>query len=69
MVSLKSTSSVEYGIKKIFLNFIFFEELSRIEVLFEHGIFGMILFNFSVIFQIKISIKKTNSKLHFIPQN
>ena len=46
--------------KKISLNFVsFFEELSRIEVLCEHGIFGMILFTLSVIFlQIKIfSIK------------
>ena len=45
--------------QKDFLNFKFFEELSRIEVLCEHGIFGMILFTFTVIFlQIKIfSIK------------
>ena len=49
MVSLKSCSSVEIKIKKYFLNFVFFEELSRIEVLCEHGIFGMILFTFSVI--------------------
>ena len=59
MVSLKSSSSVEFKIKKIFLNFVFFDELSRIEVLCVQGIFGMILFTFSVIFlQIKIfSIK------------
>ena len=59
MVLLKSCSSVEFKIKKIFLNFVFFEELSTLEILCEHGIFGMILFTFSVIFlQIKIlSIK------------
>ena len=52
MVSLKSSSSVEFKTKKIFLNFGFFEELSRIEVLCEHWIFSMM---FSVIFlQIKI---------------
>ena len=70
MVSLKSSSSVEFKIKKIFLNFVFFfEELSRIEVLCEHGIFGMILFTFSVIsLQIKIfSINNSISKLHFKP--
>ena len=60
MVSLKSGSRVEFKIQNIFFqNFAFLEELSRIEVLREHGIFGMILFTFSVIFlQIKIfSIK------------
>ena len=71
VVSLKSCSSVEFKIKNIFLNFVFFEELSRIEVLCEQGIFGMIFFTFDVIFlQIKIfSIKKSISKLHFMPQN
>ena len=55
MVSLKSPSSVEFKIKMIFSNFFFFEQLSRIEVLCEHRMFGMILFIFSVIFlQIKI---------------
>ena len=40
----------------MFLNCMFFEELSRIEVLCEHGIFAMILFTFSENFlQIKIS--------------
>ena len=39
MVSLKSWSSVEFKIKKVFLNFVFFEELSRIEVLCEHVMF------------------------------
>ena len=60
VVSLKSCSSVEFKTKKIFLNFVFFfEELSTIEVLCEHGIFGMILFISSVIFlQIKILSKK-----------
>ena len=71
MVSLKSSSSVEFEIKKIFLNFVFFfEKLSRIEALCEHVIFGMILFTFSVIFlQIKsFSVKNIESKLHFTPQ-
>ena len=35
VVSLKSSSSVELETKKIFFNFVFFEELSRIEVLCE----------------------------------
>ena len=46
---------MEFKTKKIFLNFDCFEELSRIEVLSEHWIFGMILFTFSEIF-IKIKI-------------
>ena len=33
VVTLKSTSSLEYEIKKIFLNFVFYRELSRFEVL------------------------------------
>ena len=54
MVSLKSSCSVEFGIKKIFFNFLFFE-LSRFDVLCEHMIFGMILFTLRRIFiQIKI---------------
>ena len=59
VVSLKSTSSGEFKTKKFFFEFRFFEELLRIEILCEHGIFGMNLFPFSVIFlQIKIlSIK------------
>ena len=40
VVSLKSSSSVEFEIKKIFLNFDFFEELSRFKVSCEHWIFG-----------------------------
>ena len=44
MVSLRSCSSVEFKMKIFFSNFVFFEELSRTEVLCEHGIFGMILF-------------------------
>ena len=50
VVSLKSSFSLEFEIKKIFLNFVFFEGLLRIEVLSEHVIFGMISFTFSVIF-------------------
>ena len=58
MVSLKSSSRIEFKIKKNFLN-LFFEELSGIEVLCEHGIFVMILFLFSVIFlKIKIFPRK-----------
>ena len=62
MVSLKSCSSVEFKIKKIFLNFVFFEELSRIEFLCEHGIFGMTLFTFSVTF---LKIKIFSIKIEF----
>ena len=71
MASLKSSSSLEFKIKTIFLNFVFFEVLSRIEVLCEHVIFGMISFNFSLIFlQIMIlSLEIFHSKLHFTPQN
>ena len=43
MVSLKSSSSVEFEIKKIFLNLLLFEELSRIEFLCEHVIFCSLL--------------------------
>ena len=50
VVSLKSSFSVNFEIKKIFFIFVFFEELSRIEILCEHRIFGMILFTFSVTF-------------------
>ena len=39
VASLKSWSSVEFKIKKMFLIFVFFEELSSIEVLCEQGIF------------------------------
>ena len=46
VVSLKSSSSVEFEIKKILLNFLLFEELSRIEILCERDI----LFTFSVIY-------------------
>ena len=45
--SLKRSSSVDLGIKKIFLNFDFFEELSRFKVLRKHRKFDMILFTFS----------------------
>ena len=55
MVSLKSSSSAEFGIKKILLNFVFFEEILRYKILCEHEMFGMILFPFNVVFvQIKI---------------
>ena len=55
MVSIKSSSSIEFDTKKIFPDFVFFlEELLTIEVLCEHVIFDMILLSFSVIFlQIK----------------
>ena len=58
---------VEFETRKIILNFAFFEELSRIEVLCEHVIFDMILFTFSVIFlQIKtIFLKKFWLKITF----
>ena len=39
MVSLQNSSSVEFEIKKSFLNFVFFEELSRVEILCEREIF------------------------------
>ena len=69
MVSLKSSSSVEFeSKKKHFPNLFFFEVLSRIEILCEHGIFSMILFTFSVKFlQIKIFLNKINQ--NFRPQN
>ena len=59
VVSLKSSSSVEFEYKKNFWNFVFFDKLSRFKVLCEHVIFGMILFTVWGIFaQIKIfSIK------------
>ena len=60
MVSLKSSSSVEFEIKKIFLNFVFFEELSRFKVLCEHGIFGSLLFTFTVIF-VRINVFSTKN--------
>ena len=57
--------------KKIFLKFVFFEELSRIEVLCENVIISMILVTFSVTFlQNKIILNKNiNSKFNFKPQN
>ena len=39
MVSLKNWSIVEFKNKKNFFDFRYFEELSWIEVLCEHGIF------------------------------
>ena len=57
--------------KDFFFKFRFiFEELSRFEVLCEHGISGMIIFNFSVIYvQFKIFSIKNKSKLHLTLQN
>ena len=55
MVSLKSSSSVEFKIQNIFLNFVFFEKLSSLKILCEHRTSGMTLFTFGIIFdQIKI---------------
>ena len=59
MVSLKSSSSVEFEIK-IFLNFVFFEELSRFKVSCEHWIFGSLLFTFTVIF-VRINVFSTKN--------
>ena len=67
VASIKSSSSVELEIKKTALNFFSVEELSRIELLCEHGIFGLILFLFSVIFlPIKIFFNKISSE-NYIP--
>ena len=53
VVSLKSASSVQFKIKKIFLIFVFFEDLSRFKVC-EHAIFAWFCLTFSKIFvQIK----------------
>ena len=60
MVSLKSSSSVEIEIKKIFLNFVFFEELSSFKVSCEHWIFGSLLFTFTVIF-VRINVFSTKN--------
>ena len=60
MVSLKSSSSVEFEIKKIFLNFVFFEELSRFKVSCEHWIFGSLLFTFTVVF-VRINVFSTKN--------
>ena len=40
VVSLKSSCSLEFEIKRFFLNIVFFEELSRIEVMCEKAIFA-----------------------------
>ena len=40
MVSLKSWSSVEFKIENTFLNFVFFEDLSRLKILCEHVTFA-----------------------------
>ena len=55
MVLLKSSSSVEIEIKKIFLKFDFSEELSWFKILCEHPTFGQFCSLFSLIFvQMKI---------------
>ena len=64
MVSYKSSSSVEFEIKKMFLDFAFFEELSKFIVSCEHGIFGSIFVRINI-----FSVKKLNSKLPFTLQN
>ena len=61
MVSLKSSSSVEFEIKKIFFEFrFFFEELSRFKFSCEHWIFGSLLFTFTVIF-VRINVFSTKN--------
>ena len=60
MVSLKSSSNVEFEIKKIFLNLVFFEELSRFKVSCEHWIFDSLLFTFTVIF-VRINVFSTKN--------
>ena len=50
VVSLKSSYSAEFEISKIFLKFVFFEELSRFKFSCEHGIFGSLLYISIVIF-------------------
>ena len=47
VVSIKSPSTVNYGIKKIFLNFVFYRELSRLEVLWIVDGNQLFLFTFS----------------------
>ena len=58
MVSLRSSSSVEFEINKIFLNIVFFEELSRFKVSCKYWIFGSLLFTFTVIF-VRINVFST----------
>ena len=50
MVSLKSSSNVEFEIKKIFLTSFFFEDSSRFKISCDRWMFGSLLFNFTVIF-------------------
>ena len=47
ITSLKSPSSVEYGIKKIIWNFVFYRELSKLEFLWIIDEFPLFLFTFS----------------------
>ena len=55
LVSLESSSSVEYGIKKIFLIFVFYRELSRLKLLRKeewiHVVFIHIFRNFCLNFR------------------
>ena len=50
MVSLESSSSVEFGIKKIFIIFVFYRELSRFKLLRKVEWIHVVLFTFSKIF-------------------
>ena len=63
VVSLKSPSSVEYGIEKIVFSFVFYRELSRFNVLWTLDLIQLFLFTFlvfltyfSIIFQAIIKI-------------
>ena len=70
MVSSKSSSSVTFETKKIFLNFDFFRGVIEVKVLCEHVVFSMILFTFWGIF-VKIKdffYKNSNLKLYFTQQ-
>ena len=67
LVLLKSSSSVAFETIKVLLNFILFEELSKIEILCEPVIFRMILFSviflkMKIFFYWKMLIKKYISR-------
>ena len=60
LVSLESSSSVEYRIKKIFLIFVFYGELSRFKLLRKLELIPLFLFTFSVIFdQVFVNFAET----------
>ena len=70
VVSWKSSSSVEFRIKKIFLNFVFFEELSRFKVLCDDVMFGHDFVHFRsnwdfflLKYQFKIAFNATNETI------